>query len=154
MRRVAIVGAGISGLALAPALRRRATPEAPIDVSVFESQARPGGLVRTERDGDFLFEHGPNGFLDRAPATMALVESVGLTSRLERSHDHARRRFIYRQGRLRLVPASPLQLFTSGAISFPGAMRAAAEPLIRRPARAADESIHDFEARRFGQEAA
>ena len=154
MNRVAIVGGGLSGLALAHALVRRATPDSPIQVSVFERDQRAGGLLRTERTGDFLCEHGPNGFLDRASATMALVEALGLTSRLQPSHDHARRRFIYRSGRLRALPGGPLGLLTSGVLSLPGALRLASEPLVRRPAVPVDESIHAFAARRFGDEAA
>lgn len=154
MNRVAVVGGGLSGLTLAHALMRRATPGSPIQVSVFERDPRAGGLLHTERAGDFLCEHGPNGFLDRAPATMTLVEALGLTSRLQQSHDHARRRFIYRGGRLRAVPGGPLGLLTSGVLSLPGALRLASEPLVRRPAAPVDESIHAFAARRFGDEAA
>ena len=154
MNRVAIVGGGLSGLALAHALLRRTTPDLPIEVSVFESERRAGGLLRTERVDGFLCEHGPSSFLDRAPATIALVEALGLTSRLQRSHDRARRRFIYRGGRLRAVPASPPGLFTSGLLSLPGALRLILEPLVRRPAAVADESIHAFAARRFGEQAA
>src|SRR3989337_972728 len=101
MNRVAVVGGGLSGLALAHALLRRAAPESPIRVSVFERDHRAGGLLCTERIGGFLCEYGPNGFLDQAPATMALVDALGLTGRLQPSHDSARRRFIYRGGRPR-----------------------------------------------------
>ena len=129
-------------------------PDSPIQVSIFEREPRAGGLLRTDRAGDFLCEHGPNGFLDRASATMALVDALGLTSRLQPSHDHARRRFIYRGGRLRAVPGGPLGLLTSGVLSLPGALRLVAEPLVRRSAVPPDESIHAFAARRFGDEAA
>ena len=154
MNRVAVVGGGLSGLALAHALRRRAAPDSPIRVSVFERDQRAGGLLCTERIGGFLCEYGPNGFLDRAPATMALVDALGLTGRLQPSHDNARRRFIYRGGRLRAVPSGPLGLFGSGVLSVRGALRLAAEPLVGRPAVTADESIYAFAARRFGREAA
>jgi protoporphyrinogen oxidase len=69
VNRVAIVGAGLSGLALAHALLRRAPKDAPIEVLVFEREGRAGGLVGTDRVDGFLHERGPNGFLDRAPAT-------------------------------------------------------------------------------------
>lgn len=154
VNRVAVVGGGLSGLALAHALGRRAAPGSPIRVSVFERDPRAGGLLRTERVGGFLCEYGPNGFLDRAPATIALVDALGLTRRLQPSHDHARRRFIYRRGRLRAVPGAPLGLLTSRLLSLPGALRMAAEPLVRRSTVPADESIHAFAARRFGDEAA
>jgi oxygen-dependent protoporphyrinogen oxidase len=154
VNRVAIIGAGLSGLALGYALVRRAPQDAPIEVSVFEREGRAGGLVGTDRVDGFLYERGPNGFLDRAPATLALVDALGLAHRLQRSHDHARRRFIYRNGRLNRLPASPVGLLTSGVLSLPGVLRMASEPFVRKPAAITDESVHDFAARRFGEEAA
>ena len=120
---------------------------------VFESQPRPGGIVRTERADGFLFEHGPSGFLDNAPDTLALAHDLGLADRLIASDDRARRRFVYRKGRLREVPSSPASLFTSGVLSGLGLLRLAAEPLVRRRAEG-DESIHAFTSRRLGAEAA
>jgi oxygen-dependent protoporphyrinogen oxidase len=148
--RVAVVGGGIAGLAVAHALRRRA-PD--VEVTVLEATSRPGGNVRSERIDGYLCEWGPNGFLDSVPETLDLVRDLGLAERLHRSDDLARRRFIFRRGRLHELPAGPAAFLASGLVSWPGKLRIAGEPLAAaRPE--GDETIHAFASRRIGAEAA
>jgi oxygen-dependent protoporphyrinogen oxidase len=149
--RIAIVGAGIAGLSLASALVRDGDGKA--DVRVFEATDRVGGNLRSERIDGFLCEHGANGFLDSEPATLALIDTLGLRDRVLPSNDAARRRFIFRNGRLHPLPGGPVGFFTSPLLSVRGRARVLAEPFA--PARpAGDESIHAFAARRIGTEAA
>ena len=150
MSRVAVVGAGIAGLAVAHAVRRL-LPAA--GVTVFEAAPRPGGNIRSERLDGYLCEWGPNGFLDSVPETLALARDLGLTGRLQASDARARRRFIYRGGRLHLLPGGPGSFLASGLLSWPGKLRIAAEPFAR-PRPEGDETIHAFAARRIGREAA
>jgi oxygen-dependent protoporphyrinogen oxidase len=148
--RVAVVGGGIAGLAAALAVRRR-MPEARL--TVLEAAPRPGGNIRSERADGYLCEWGPNGFLDRAPETLALVRELGLESRLHVSDDRARRRFIFRSGRLHVVPGGPGSFLASGLLSWRGKLRIAVEPLARRRPEG-DETIDAFASRRIGREAA
>ena len=69
MPRVVIVGAGISGLALAYRLGQ-ARPD--VEVIVLERDDRPGGKIWTHREAGFQVEAGPNGFLDTKPTTLNL----------------------------------------------------------------------------------
>jgi oxygen-dependent protoporphyrinogen oxidase len=148
--RVVIVGAGIAGLACA---HRLAAAPGGCDVVVLEASDRAGGHLRTERIDEFLCEWGPNGFLDNAPDTLALVDTLGLRAEVVPSQDKARRRFVFRGGRLRLLPGSPAAFLTSDVLSFGAKLRIAREPFARqRPD--GDETIHAFAARRLGREAA
>lgn len=148
--RVVITGAGIAGLSIARELLRQA-PDA--EVLVLEGRDRVGGNVRSDFVNGYLCESGPDGFLDNAPATLALVDSIGLTPALLPSRDAARRRFIFRDGRLHEVPRSPGAFLKSRILSLPGKLRIAAEPFASRgPAH--DETIHDFAERHIGPEAA
>ena len=150
MTRVAVVGGGIAGLAVAHALRRMA-PET--EVIVLETGSRPGGNIRSERAEGYLCEWGPNGFLDSVPETLVFARDLGLAERLQRSDDRARRRFIFRGGRLHPLPGGPGAFLGSRLLSWRGKLRIPGEPFApSRPE--GDETIHEFAARRIGREAA
>jgi phytoene desaturase len=53
-KRVAVVGAGMGGLAAAIRLRVKG-----FDVEVFEKNGQPGGRVGRLREGGFTFDTGP-----------------------------------------------------------------------------------------------
>ncbi len=77
MSRVVVVGAGIAGLAAAWDLSR-----AGADVTVLESERRPGGVIVTERRDGFLVEGGPDGFLASEPDLPALAAELGIADRV------------------------------------------------------------------------
>jgi len=149
--RIAIVGGGIAGLSLAHALKVRGAR--PGDVLLLEKSTRPGGKARTERIEGYLCEWGPNGFLDNAPATLELVRELGLQERLLPADARAKRRYLFRGGRLQLVPSGPGSLLGSGLLTVGGKLRLLHEPFAAaRPQ--GDETIHAFVSRRLGPEAA
>ena len=76
---VVVVGGGLTGLALAHALRARG-----MGVVLLEERDVPGGNLRTRAvagaDGaTWLLEQGPNSFGDAQPDTMGLVRALGLS---------------------------------------------------------------------------
>lgn len=155
MKRVVIVGGGISGLATALHLGDRARVRGTaLDVVVLEAGDEPGGNVRTERADGFAIEQGPNGFLDNVPATLELVRRLRLESELQRADESAARRFLYRHDRLHLLPSGPVGFLRSGVLSVGGRLRVFAEPFAPRRPEGVDESVYDFAARRIGPEAA
>jgi len=74
---VVVVGAGIAGLTAAWDLVRDQC-----DVTVFESERRPGGVVVTASGDGFLAEAGPDGFLAGEPELPALAADVGIADHL------------------------------------------------------------------------
>jgi len=155
-RAVAVIGGGIAGLAVAFEIRERALAAGGgPQVICLEASERPGGNIRTLREEGFTCEWGPNGFLDNVPATLDLVRRLGIERRLLPSNAAAARRFIFRDSRLRQLPAGPLSFLRSDILSWKGRLRVLLEPLARRPRTAPDdESVFDFAARRIGREAA
>jgi len=155
MARVAVVGGGVAGLATALAIRDRAAATGlPLELTILEAASRPGGNLRSERADGYVVEWGPNGFLDNVPATLELVERIGLAAEIQRADAAASIRFLWRDGRLHALAASPLGFFASSVLSLGGRLRVLREPWTRPKPERLDESVHDFAARHIGEEAA
>jgi len=141
--RTVVIGGGISGLACAWRLRQLGA-----EVLLFESEERPGGVIRTvERDG-VLYEAGPQSFL-LAPALADLIAELDLEDELLLA-DRRAPRFIVLGGKLRRVPLGPLGFFTSGLVSGGTKWRLVSEPFHRTTPPDDDESIAAFVRRKFG----
>jgi protoporphyrinogen/coproporphyrinogen III oxidase len=104
--QVVVVGAGISGLSCAYALRRMG-----LEVLVLESAGRPGGVIQSIRRDGFLLELGPQSFSATARLRQ-LFEELGLGKGLLTAPRRAPR-FLLSEGQLRPVPQSPTAFFTS-----------------------------------------
>lgn len=117
-----IVGAGISGLCLAFALKQRSKNEPPLKILVTERQGRVGGNITTVSEGDFLWEEGPNSF-SPTPELLKLVVDVGLKQELVLA-DRKLPRYVYWNNQLMPVPMSPPSLLSSKLLSSGGKLRA------------------------------
>ncbi len=152
MPKVAIVGGGISGLALAFRLEQR---HPGLEAIVLEESARPGGKIDTAERAGFRVEAGPNGFLDSKPAVLDLCRELGLESRLvAASEAAARNRFLLLNGRLRALPSGLVSFLFSDVLSWPAKLSLLAERFRRSRPRGDDESIDAFARRRVGREVA
>lgn len=160
-QRMAVVGAGVAGLATAFDLQLGARERGlALDLTVFEAAADVGGKLQSIRENGFLIEAGPNGWLDSEPATARLIDRLDLQEQLLRSEDATRHRFVYSQGRLRELPLTPPAFLKSDILPLSGKLRMAAELFV--PARrdlgraaddpASDETVFDFGRRRLGRE--
>ncbi len=154
MTRIAIVGAGISGLATASAIEEGAR-QAGIEVStcIIEKQERTGGKIWSIKDEGYLCEWGPNGFLDNKPMTLDLCRRLQIQDRLLRSNDNARKRFIFTGDMLHRLPENGPSFLASKMISWPGKIRLAGEMLVPKRPDHGDETLAEFGRRRLGQEA-
>jgi oxygen-dependent protoporphyrinogen oxidase len=152
---IAVVGGGVSGLAVTFHLRRLLAGRGDrAEVLCLEAGARPGGNIATSVVDGFTCEWGPNGFLDNEPATLELVRDLGISDRLLPSRSAAARRFVFRRGRLRPLPDGPISFLRSGVLSPLGKLRVLCEPFGPGPPEDGDESVFDFASRRIGKEAA
>jgi oxygen-dependent protoporphyrinogen oxidase len=152
---VVVIGAGISGLSVAYEMMQRASRlPGGLDVICLEASDRPGGNIRTDSAQGFTCEWGPTGFLDNAPATLALARGLGLEDRLLPANPHADDRFIYRAGKLRRVPTTPGAFLSSKVLPLGGLLRVLGEPFVLRKRGEREESVFDFASRRIGTQAA
>lgn len=155
--KVVIVGGGISGLATAYLLSEKAKEEAihelPLNLTLLERDSRLGGNIWSEKVDGFLCERGANGFLDNKPWTLELCDKLGISDRLLRTNDLARKRFIYSEGKLHQLPESVLSFFLKSQIlSVHGKLRILLEPFTKKPKEGIDETIADFVKRHIGEE--
>ena len=142
---VVIIGAGITGLATAWWLHK-----AGIDVVLLERDPMVGGTMKTEHDGEWLIETGPNSALETTPLLKAISADVGIAHELLYANDAADNRYILRNGVLHPLPMAPGLFLTSRLWSLPGKLRLLKEPFIGRASK--EETIAEFVSRRLGKE--
>jgi protoporphyrinogen/coproporphyrinogen III oxidase len=164
MKRIVVIGAGITGLAAAHRLLelRKVTGQQ-LEIILLEASSRAGGVLLTEALDGFLLERGPDSFISEKPEAIQLSRRLNIDSHLIETNPVNRRSFIVRNGRLRRVPEgfhllAPSQLvpfLTSDIFSFAGKARMAAELLLPRKTLNgnSDESLAQFVRRRLGEEA-
>lgn len=146
-RDAIVIGAGISGLVCAYRLKRLGA-----DVLLIESAAQVGGVIQTDRAGEYLVERGPNSS-QGTEELLALVEELGITGEIAEGDPKAPA-YVYFGGRLHAVPSSGGAFLKSKLLSLGGKLRILREPFI--PVRKSDEeeSVASFARRRIGREAA
>lgn len=148
---VLVVGAGISGLALAFRLRRNG-----VDARLLDAGDEPGGNLKSERveteAGEWLLDLGPNSWSDHLGALTSLVSDAGLDAEVLEPRSDPSRRFLYLDGALTELPSKPPRLLLSGVLPWTAKLRLLAEPLVRaRAPDAPEETLAAFCDRRLGR---
>lgn len=104
MKRVAILGGGLSGLASAWQLAQDRTTE----FVLFEASHRLGGIVETERietsDGQYIVECGADAWVTEKPQARELAIELGLESEIISSNDHQRKTYLLKSNSLIPMP--------------------------------------------------
>lgn len=137
-----IVGGGATGLAAAWALAKRGR-----QIALLERDTQVGGNLRTERDGEWQIEHGPNTVIMKPPL-YALLEELDLLDEAQPANAIANKRFVVLDGRPVALPMTPLSALTSPIIGWRGWARLAREPFT--PRHDGEETLADFVSRRLG----
>ena len=160
MKRIAIIGGGISGLSAAFALEQSRRAGVPIEYELFEAISRLGGVVRSERIDDCLVEAGPDSFLSEKSWAADFCRELGIGDQLIGSNDSSRKTYILRNSRLApmpdglmfMVPTRILPVLASSLFSFSTKLRMAGEWF--HPVRKSDgdESVAALVARHYGDE--
>jgi len=104
MKRIAIIGGGISGLAAAYALEEKRRDGIEAEYVLFEAAARFGGVLVTDRVDGCLLEAGADSFLTEKPWASELCGKLGLADQLIGSNDAQRKTYILVHGKLIEMP--------------------------------------------------
>lgn len=149
-----VVGAGPSGLAYGLGAQAAAEDRgAALRLALLEATHRPGGWVHTRREGAYLLETGPYGYLDKHPELGQILDRLGLREQALSPAPAAKNRYVLARGRLRRMPTGPLSFISSRILRFRAKLRLLREPWAP-PHPGGDETVAAFAARRLGPEAA
>ena len=143
--KVAVIGAGISGLACAYRLQQLG-----LDVNVFESNSAAGGMIESVEQNGALFEAGPQSF-QGTPALLALIRELCLEPQLQKADPRAPR-YVLLHGHLRKIPMSPQALLASTLLNPISRWKIVAEPFKKSQPPTEEESVAAFVRRKFGNE--
>ena len=167
--RVAVVGAGMAGLAAAYEVTKHPGHQ----VTLFEATDRLGGTVETVHEGGFTIETGPDSWVSDKSAARDLATELGLADQIIQSNDSVRRNYLAQStfgrrqlmpmpdGMRMMVPTRWLPILESPLFSWQARLAYLREPKraaeLKQQAQARtedfDESVRSFVTRHFGEEA-
>ncbi|CAD6260439.1 unnamed protein product [Miscanthus lutarioriparius] len=155
-RSVAVVGAGVSGLAAAYRLRQSG-----VNVTVFEAADRAGGKIRTNNEGGFLWDEGANTMTEGELEASRLIDDLSLQDKQQYPNSQ-HKRYIVKDGAPALIPSDPISLMKSSVLSTKSKIELFFEPFLYKKANTRNsgkvsdehlsESVGSFFERHFGRE--
>lgn len=159
LKRIAVIGGGISGLTAAFTLAQAHRQGAAVEEHLFEASPRLGGALYTERIEGCLVESGADSFLTEKRDALELCQQLGLADQVIGSQDDQRKTWILHRGRLVplpegfefLVPTRLLAVARTPLLSWRDKLALTTEIFVRPPRYKADESVASFVERHFGR---
>ncbi|WVZ86209.1 hypothetical protein U9M48_033030 [Paspalum notatum var. saurae] len=155
-RSVAVIGAGLSGLAAAYRLRRSG-----VSVTVFEAADRAGGKIRTNSEAGFLWDEGANTMTEGELEASRLIDDLGLQE-MQQYPNSQHKRYIVKDGAPTLIPSDPISLMKSSVLSTKSKIALFLEPFLYKKTNTRtsgkvseehlSESVGSFFERHFGRE--
>ena len=160
MKRIAIIGGGISGLSAAFTIEEKRQSGTEVRYVLFESSPRLGGVLVTDHVDGCLVEAGPDSFLTEKPWAADLCGTIGLGDQLIGSNDSERKTYIVAKGKLVvmpdglmfMVPTKIISTVFSPLFSWRTKMRMAAEWFHPPHKASEDETVAEMVRRHYGPE--
>ncbi|GMI86869.1 MATERNAL EFFECT EMBRYO ARREST 61 [Hibiscus trionum] len=152
-KRVAVIGAGVSGLSAAYKLKSQG-----LHVTVFEAEERAGGKLRSVSREGLIWDEGANTMTESEIEVRSLFDDLGIQDK-QQVPIAQNKRYIVRNGVPVMLPSNPIALFTSNILSAKAKFQIILEPFLRKKSDASkasdaynQESVGGFFQRHFGQE--
>lgn len=161
MKRIVIIGAGLTGLGAAYALKEKVGADKDVEILLLEKDNRAGGQVLTVMEDGFVLECGPDCFISEKPWAFEFTEKLGLSQELTGTKSATGGTYILKKGQLIRMPEGVMMIIPTKfkpfigtkLISWPGKIRAAMDVFVpRRKNLDDDETLSSFVKRRLGQE--
>lgn len=145
MKKIGIIGGGISGLVAAFLLKKRG-----FEVRLYDKSNRVGGNIQSVKLDGFAIEQGPNSLL-KSPRLVDLIRELKLESQILAANAVNKKRYVLRDGRLKSLPMSVIKMAAKDYFSQGAKLRLLKEPFIRTKS-PENESVAEFFERRLGRE--
>uniref|UniRef100_A0A803MZB1 Protoporphyrinogen oxidase n=1 Tax=Chenopodium quinoa TaxID=63459 RepID=A0A803MZB1_CHEQI len=110
-KRVAVVGAGVSGLAAAYKLKSNG-----LNVTLYEADSRAGGKLKTVVKDGLIWDEGANTMTESEEEVTSLFDDLKLREKLQLPISQ-NKRYIVRDGLPVLLPSNPIALLQSNILS-------------------------------------
>lgn len=148
MKRIIILGGGISGLSLLWNLKKTHPDQ---EIILLEKNDRVGGLIHTYNKEGFIFEGAARSFNlnQNGRYTLKLVEELKLQDELIFAHKKSSQKYLYINKTLKKIPKNPLTFFFSSltrSLSW-----FLLKDFVQEKGEREEETVHQFFERRFGK---
>ncbi|WP_033543819.1 protoporphyrinogen oxidase [Planococcus sp. CAU13] len=159
MKKVAVIGGGITGLSVMHYLQQlNKEKNLGLELTLIEKDAELGGKIRTVRDGEFIMETGADSIVARHASVWPLVEELGLVDRVV--YNGTGISYLYTDSGLHPIPKDTVfgipmseeALFSSTLISEEGKQEALKDFETKNGHFTRDSSIGEFLERFLGKE--
>ncbi len=144
-KKIAIIGAGISGLSLAYYLKKAA-----VDFTLFEQSSHIGGVIKSHKNKGFIYESGPNTGTLSNIETVELFEDLSKDFQLVLADEAAKKRLILKGNHWHALPSGPISGIKTPLFSLRDKLKLLTEPFIKKGDNPM-ESIADMVKRRMGE---
>ncbi len=145
MKKIAIIGAGITGLSIGYYLKK-----ANIPFVIFEKSNRVGGVIHSEKHNDFIIERGPNTGVVANVEIAELLEEINQITNVKYADEKAKKRLIWKNGRWEALPSGPISAIKTPLFSLKDKLKVAGEAF-RKKGNFEEETLAETVKRRLGE---
>ena len=148
MRKIVILGGGISGLSTAHFLNKNGH-----DVRILDENKLPGGKVTTREYEGCFCEMGPNTVLMNTEAMVQLLKEYGLFDKIIHPNTRAHKnRYILSNRKLIKVPIKPWQVLFHPLVGVKNRLKLLQLPFKKFDTSHKEVSLRQFMTERFGKD--
>jgi len=144
--KIAIIGAGISGLSSAYFLNKNNMN----NIKIFESSSRPGGVIQTFTNDKYTYELGPNTLSVSDSRVVEMFSDLSL--KMINPSTKSKNRYIFKNGLIQKLPNSFCDFLFTKLFSNRTKIKILFEFFNNKKNNHLDESVHEFFKRRFNSE--
>lgn len=142
---IVILGAGLTGLCTAFNLQKKK-----LNFIVLEKENRVGGVIRTQEQGGFVYEGGPNSGVYGNTEVVKLFDELEGKCELQIANEAVKKRYILKGGQWNAIPSGPLSAITTPLFTLADKFRLLCEPF-RKRGENPHETLSELVVRRMGK---